>query len=430
MGACQIRSESLQAVIAALAREFSTDRSGAIAITTGLLMTVFIGLASLSVDVANWYCTKQAMQSAADAAAVAAAIEQSAGSSASDVIAAANNDASANGFGPGTGATVAVTTVANPATATVTISQPARLYFSGLFVKTAPIIQVSAQAGTVDNGGPVCLLALSPNASGAINFNGNASVAANGCSLVANSTSSTAIAANGNAEIDTAKTCGPGGFHANGNVHFNPTPSHCSALADPLSGMTPPPEKDNSCQFNHLSFNGNVTQTLSPGVYCNGITINGNANITFQPGTYILRNGTFLVNGNANLTGTGVGFFLTGTGTTVDLNGNGTVHLSAPTSGPMAGLIFAQDPSAPPDSATHSVNGNGNVTYEGTFYFGRQNVVINGNGNANSLTPFTMMIADTLTFNGNGTLNLNSNFQNSNVPQPRGMNLNHVALMK
>jgi len=115
---------------------------------------------------------------------------------------------------------------------------------------------------------------------------------------------------------------------------------------------------------------------------------------------------------------------------TVDLNGNGTVHMSAQTSGSMEGLLFAQDPAETADSVTHSINGNGNVTYEGTFYFGKQDVDINGNGNANATAPFTMFIADKMTFNGNGTFNLNSNFQNSNVPPPKGMNLNRVTLLK
>ncbi len=415
-------------IASARCRRLLGDRSGAIAVTTGLMATALLGITGLSVDVGSWYYTRRVMQSAADAAAIAGAIEQNNGSSNATITAAAKHDAGINGVGPAATVTVAIS--ANPQSVTVTISQPATLLLSGIFFRSAPTIRVTGEAGLVNNGGPVCLLTLSPSASGALTINGNAQINTPGCSIVNDSTSNTALIANGNATIDSSKTCGPGGYSANGNVTLDPTPTKCPALADPLAGLTPPSNANSACQFNGLSFNGNVTKTLSPGVYCNGITINGNANITFSPGTYILRNGTFAVNGNANITANGVGFYLTGNGTTVDINGNGTVHMSAQTSGSMEGLLFAQDPAEAADSVTHSINGNGNVTYEGTFYFGKQDVDINGNGNANATAPFTMFIADKMTFNGNGTFNLNSNFQNSNVPPPKGMNLNRVTLLK
>ncbi|HLI13335.1 MAG TPA: pilus assembly protein TadG-related protein [Alphaproteobacteria bacterium] len=404
------------------------DRSGAIALTTALMAMSLMGVAGLAVDAGNWYFTRRAMQTAADAAAIAGARDLANGSSNSAVIASATNDAQLNGFSSANGATVSVVPVSSPQSVTVTISQPAQLLFSGLFLATAPTIQVVAQAGLINDGAPVCMLTLSKTAAGASLLNGNPSINAPGCSLVNDSTSSSALLVNGNVTIDTAKTCGPGGYTANGNVTFSPPPSKCSAMADPLANLPAPSEANGGCNFNNYSLNGTTSVTLSPGIYCGGITINGTNKVTMQPGVYVMKNGGFVVNGNANISGTGVGFYLTGSNTSFTLNGNGAVQLSAPTSGDMAGLLVYEDHALRADSVPNVLNGNNSVSYEGTFYFGKQNVTFNGNGNINSQSPWTMVIADTMTFNGNDTWNFNANFQNSQVPPPPGMKLPTVTL--
>jgi hypothetical protein len=75
----------------------------------------------------------------------------------------------------------------------------------------------------------------------------------------------------------------------------------------------------------------------------------------------------------------------------------------------------------------NTLSGNSNVKYEGTLYFGNQNVTVVGNGVADGTSPFTSMIANTITYNGNGTLVFNSNYNNSNVPPPN-LKLGEVAL--
>jgi Flp pilus assembly protein TadG len=410
------------------------DRSGVIAIQTAVVATALVGITGLSVDVGSWYFTRRSMQTAADAAAVAGALELAAGHTAGEIAAAVDSDAAKNGFGPGGGTTVTPVVVNSPQSVSVTITKPADLFLSSMFLPNAqaPTISVIAQAGQINSGGPVCMLTLSSNAAGALTFNGNASISMPGCSMVNDSTSTTALIANGNVAVTTDSTCGPGGYRANGNATFSPTPSHCAAMADPLASLSPPSNADAPCDHSNLSFNGNTNTTLSPGVYCGGISFNGNSNVTFQAGTYILRNGGLTVNGNSNLTGNGVGFYLTGNGSRIALNGNGAVNLSAPTSpsDPMAGLIFFQDHATAADSVTNILNGNSNVRYEGTMYFGQQDVIINGNGNSNSLAPYTMMIANKVILNGNGTMTFNSNFDNSQVPRPSGMNLTRVGLMQ
>ena len=85
---------AMRALRAACLR-FGRDRRGAMAVTLGLLMTSFAGMVALSVDVTDWYSTRRAMQSAADAAALGGAYALYNGGSNSQATAAATTDAPA-----------------------------------------------------------------------------------------------------------------------------------------------------------------------------------------------------------------------------------------------------------------------------------------------------------------------------------------------
>jgi len=52
----------------------SRDRVGATAIVAALMVTSFVGVSGLAVDVGDWFATKRAMQTAADAAAMGGAL--------------------------------------------------------------------------------------------------------------------------------------------------------------------------------------------------------------------------------------------------------------------------------------------------------------------------------------------------------------------
>jgi hypothetical protein len=405
------------------------ERSGAVSFVVGLMSTAIIGVVGLTIDVGDWYMTRSSMQAAADAAAIGGATQLLANGTNSQVISAAQSDAQLNGYSAANGATVTVTPAAQ--TVSTIIQKPANLLFSALFLPKAPTITVSAQAGLLGGGGPACLLATSPSASGAILANGNGKVSAVGCSIVIDSTSASAFTANGNDQINAQKICGPGGDNLGPNTSVTPAPSSCLALADPLANLTPPSNINDPCQYTNATYSQN--STLSPGVYCGGITINGHPTITFQPGVYILRNGPLKAGGTATLNGTGVGFYLTGSGTAVQLSkddlslsGNITVNFSAPTSGPLAGIAFYQDHSAPTGDITNTINGNTGTTIDGTLYFGNQNVVINGTNNVSDNLPLTAVIGNTVTFNGTNTFTLG--WSDPNMPVPPGLALPRIAL--
>jgi Flp pilus assembly protein TadG len=415
------------------------DKTGAIGITMGVMSTALVGVGGMAIDVSDWYLTRRGMQSAADAAAVAGAMKLATGGTNQQVITLAKADATRNSFGETNGATVNVTPDGVARTVKVDITRPATLYLASLFLPQAPLISATATAGIAPpgTGAPVCVLALSPTAAGAITVNGNGTIQAPGCALVSNSTSPTALVANGNATITTSKTCMPGGYTTSGNAHLTPMPTPCAAVVDPLANFPPPPGAAGPCNHTNYSLGGNGSATLNPGVYCGGITLNGNATVTLNPGIYVLRNGGFEANGNSTTTGNGVAFYLSGVGASinlanadVDLDGNAVLNITAPTSGPMAGIAVYQDDFAATGTITHSIVGNGQQNFSGTVYFGNQNLVITGNGTANSQAPFTSVIANTINYNGNGTLYFNANYNNTTIPQVSGLEVPRIVLLQ
>jgi Flp pilus assembly protein TadG len=403
------------------------DESGSIGLTVGLMSTALLGVTGLTIDVGDWYMTKRSMQEAADAAAIGGATQLWAGGTNSQAISAATNDAKLNGFSPANGATVTVTVSGQSVTAT--IQKTADLMLSALFLKTAPGIKVSAQAGLVSGGPAACLLTTSANASGALTLNGSGSVSAGGCAVVTNSTSATGLSVTGTETLTTEKLCGPGGSSIGSSATVNPLPSNCNALQDPLANLTPPSNVNDPCQYNNASYSGD--STLSPGVYCGGITVSGHPTISFQPGVYILRNGPLKAAGTATLNGTGVGFYLTGTGTVVQLakddltlSGNVTVNLSAPTSGPLAGIAFYEDHSAPTGDVNSTINGNTSVNIDGVLYFGNQDLTINGTNNGGDIVQFSAIVGNTVTMNGSNVFKMGQR----TVPLPSSLSLPRVAL--
>ncbi|MBV8452951.1 MAG: hypothetical protein JOZ29_11845, partial [Deltaproteobacteria bacterium] len=92
-----------------------------------------------------------------------------------------------------------------------------------------------------------------------------------------------------------------------------------------------------------VALTGNNSVTLSPGLYNGGINITGNSTVSFNPGTYVIAGGGLSVTGNSTLSGQGVTFYLTAGSSgygPVNITVNATINLSAPSSGPLEGILF------------------------------------------------------------------------------------------
>ena len=86
---------------------------------------------------------------------------------------------------------------------------------------------------------------------------------------------------------------------------------------------------------------------------------------------------------------------------TVSMNGNATVTLSAPTLGTYSGMLFYGDRAG--TAAQSTFNGTANSLLTGAIYFPRQQV--NYLGNFSGLNGCTQVVADTIQWSGNSTIN-------------------------
>ena len=391
-------------------RNLCSDQGGAIAVMTGLCVTVLVGFAALAIDVASWQVAQRSMQGAADTAAYSASIAYNK-SDGTSYVTQAKAIAAAQSYVDGrNGAIVTVNqppksgSYASNATAIeVIIQQPQARFLSGLIVSTNPTVSARAVSTNVPGTGNGCVLALDKTANPAIVASGSANLNT-ACDVVANSNSADAIKISGSSTITTpcAVTVGvdPGVTESgSGTLDLtkctNPTTGAAPTL-DPYASV-PQPTASGPCLTPVT--NGN-TLTFSAGNYCNGIQVNGSNSATFGPGVYYV-NGNFQVNGSATDHGSGVTFFITAPNS-VQLNGSSTTTLTAPTSGPYSGIVFFGDRLGT-TSSNNQFTGSSDVVITGALYFPTQSVTLSGSFGTGS--NCTQLVADTIKVTGSSTFN-------------------------
>jgi Ca2+-binding RTX toxin-like protein len=128
--------------------------------------------------------------------------------------------------------------------------------------------------------------------------------------------------------------------------------------------------------------------TINPGIYPS-IMVSGNGKLTMNPGTYVIAGGAFAVSGNGSVSGSGVFIFNAGSAFpnaggsfgSFSFSGNTTVNLSAPTSGPYAGVIFFQ---ARDNTRALALSGNASGS-SGILYAASAPLVLSDNANLSHL---------------------------------------------
>ena len=371
-------------------------QSGQTLVLGAVCMAALMGMAALSIDIGVAYFQKTQLQTVADGAAIAGASELQYG----DVATGAQRAAALNNFVDGSNGEML--TVNNPPTSgphagnaqyvevIATQSQPT--YFLQIFgIHT---LSVHARAVGYLGDGPGCVYALDPSASGAVTLNGTFTLHLQ-CAMYVDSKSGQALLANGIGSVSAKSVGVVGGILNNGPVSITPAPvGGMVPLSDPLAFLNPP-STEGSCTSPTV-INGVGTYTINAGVYCSTLIINGSPNVIFNPGTYVFKRG-IIMNGTPTLTGSGVTFYNAGGGLT--LNGSGSSSLSAPTTGPYAGILVFQSRS---DSSQLTLNGSTSSVWNGAIYSPDARIVDNGTG---SESGYTMLIGDTITINGTGTIN-------------------------
>lgn len=383
-----------------LLRKVKTDCRAQVLAWAALVVPVLAVFLGLSLDVGYLYDVRRRAQSAADSAASSGAMELARGKSGL-VNEASLLDAKRNGFDDDeSGITVTVNhpPVDGPRAADtnfveVIVAEDVDTYFMEFVYPGLVTVRARSVAGIVAFG-DACVMALDPTAEEAMKVNGNPTLNAN-CGVMVNSSHSTdALAVPGSDAVLNATYVGVnGGYSGSGTI--NPTPeTGVVPMVDPLAYMQP---------LDPASYppGARVGDTFYPGVYDSEIKISGNKTITFEPGIYILRGGMQISGGTVN--GFGVGFFLTDEGGKIDISGSADVTFTAPSSGPMQGILFFADPNAP-NLDNKIGRGNSTFQFEGSFYFPSMHLDWAGTPLGNGSNG--VLIANTLDISGTSDIDI------------------------
>lgn len=398
--------------MASFIRKLWKDRRGNVLVIAAGALPLVIGSAGLATDTIQWAMWKRQLQRAADSGAIAgvyAKIQYA------DHESAVHQDLAHNSHvgittttdienSPSTGAYSS-----DPYAVRVTLSVQKSLSFSSLFLSAAPTITATATA-TIVPSGEYCVVSLEPTATTGITATGSAVVDL-GCGMITNSTSMEAAVATGAAMVNASPIAAVGGITASDNwgdhVELRP---FTAEQEDPFADVEP---DTTGCPGPNVTVVSNQSRTLDAGCYGN-LTFNGTVELT--GGTYILDAGSLRVGSQAVVTCTGANgcvFVLTsrtadtnpGSIGNVHINGGAQVNLTAPSSGPYAGLLMYQDRRAlDSTSANHQnlINGNASSAFQGAFYFPNQETTFNGT--AGMQTSCMQLVARRVILSGNSSI--------------------------
>lgn len=320
---------------------------------------------------------------------------------------------------------------------TVRVVAPVRdvnLVFGSVF--GAGDVQVSAQAEAslkVDaiSDCALCVVGFGPHdlqngdvkisGGGNVAINGNVSLKANGEVTVDGQTNDDGTLESANISISGTAT----------GTTFSPVPlQNQPPITDPLATVPLPSNLSGVFPKNNTNPCG-TGATHGPGVYGD---FGFGTNCTLMPGLYVVT-GKWDLAGTENLSGTGVTlFFACGTqvspracnapgeaGGRLVAHGKGLINLTAPTSGPYAGLAIAYDRL---NTSPLWLTGNGTSQYVGTIYTYSSKMRFDGNGCTS--TNQSLIVVGSLEFNGNRSCLQSTYTKSLNVyVPPDGLHLSH-----
>jgi Flp pilus assembly protein TadG len=408
-------------------RQTLRDEKGGVAVTFALSLLPLLGCVALAVDVATWYSARTQMQAIADGAAIASARELRIGHATSAHVTetARRYALSAMQYGAANaiGAEVTATVSNTRNEVTVAVASEVSPLFSR-FVSTA-LVSVSVEAtarlsGTI----PVCMVGIDEKSANTVQLADQAELTAGDCGIYSNSTNTEGLVLKGSSRVLAARICSGGGF-VNHGASAVPTPqADCPSLGDPLEQRGEALSKLNPCtdsSSHPYRFNGN--QILSPTSYCNGIVIGSSAQVHFQPGIYHVGGRGLVVDSGARLTGSNVSFHFKGKDAQFFFGEDTSINLSATKEGPMAGILFFEDPSAS-KGKQFRISSNDARNLLGTIYLPKGDLIIDSQRAIAGDSAYTVIVARRITMTNGPKLILNTNYSATDVPVPEGVGPN------
>ena len=284
----------------------------------------------------------------------------------------------------------------------------------------------------MSSGLPLCLLGLDPRAAGTITLQKNARLTAPGCSVYSDSTSPQGMVSKDDAVMRAGSICSAGGRVKSKDSNYSPQPmTDCPVISDPLAGRQGP--TNFTCNHNGKVISG-ATATLSPGVYCGGLIITNRSQVTLSSGIFIVKDGPLVVNGGSSLKGNNVAIYMKGTGANLTFATSSTISLTAPKDGPLAGILFFDDPSGasapeyPPrhdkpgkSPREHSILSDDARVLLGTIYLPKGRLIVDATRPIADRSAYTVMVVQQLDLYDGPNLYLNSDYGATEIPVPKGV---------
>ena len=346
---------------------FLADRHGSMAVYGAFALSLMLIVSAVALESSNLYLERMKAQRAADLSTLAAAGTRTPVTNGQITVAAraaALSLASANGYPETTVTTAATKTRDGQDGISTTIDVPVPLNL-GRLISDADLVNVSvassATLGSPDRR-PTCIIALNSSQSYAFEVDDQAQLDAPDCKIKVNSSSSRAATFDSQARVNVSSIEVIGSYRKASSASVTPTPVQASSPAEDPYAAIPNPVGP-PCG-GAPSINGG-TVTLEPSrSFCGGLVID-NAMVTFSPGTYVI-DGYFTLRSGAVIHGTDVTIFMRGQGGQLFFHSGTSFNLSAPTTGPHAGIVLWSDKANTSDSDIYSRMG---ATAAGTFYF-------------------------------------------------------------
>lgn len=316
---------------------------------------------------------------------------------------------------------------------TISLSQPLR---PTLFLKRLGTVDddVRVTSTAVARGGMnLCVVALHESGAGAISTSDRASLQAPPCAIISNSRSGAGIVAEESSLIKAKLICSAGGASGPSSNYAPAATTDCPVYEDPLSLREPP--EVGPCDFTNFHMTQRTSRddddddssrapptpaTLYPGVYCGGIRVGYNIEARFAPGIYVIKDGPLFIGKNSTLSGQSVAFYLVGDASIFTFDREAKIEMTAPKTGPLAGVMFFEDRNAPLDRV-HSIFSDDARQFLGTFYLPRGVLKVQTQRPVADASAYTAIIARRLELKGRPTLVLNADYSSTDVPVPEGM---------
>lgn len=402
-------------------RSILMDGRGTILIKTALLLPMLLFVAGNTIDHARYMKVKEHLQSAADAAALGAAKElgltdvkrESIEAVAQEMVKSfLKSGASQTG---GTLPDVATKITDDPLEVDVTVKLPFDPTFGDTF--GMGLSEISARAVARVIGKPnICVLGLNESEGSTISLEKNALVTGKNCAVYSNSNHTSGLKSKNSAVLRASFICSRGGKDG-GPGNFSPPPLvDCPSFDDPLAGRPEPAAED--CDPSRPTKIDHDTK-LDPGTYC-GLEIGGGAEVVLRDGVFVFRDRPLVVRDGATLTSEAAGLYFVGNDATFTFERASTISLKAPSDGPLAGLLVFGS-RAQPDGLTYSILSDDARVLIGTIYLPKGELRVDATSPIADQSAYTAIVADKMRLYGGPHLVLNTNYDQTDVPVPKGI---------